>query len=456
MLKTVGVIFVSDNCGKKDIKSLNNLLIELNLLDYEIDKVSIIPQYATLLRFELDMLIKQCDLVLVVAELNDIVFKAIAKVTFQSLKPNTEFQKIVIRLKDTDTYNLPVTTKILLGGNDDVTYPILHIQRIFVLKAQNLNEVVPHLRMHLKQYRSEPICSKVIHVLMNYDTTQLLPELKMSMVNMTYEENGELFVITLESRSFDSIVVDEENIREKLKNNIVQSFVKDHIFDMVYIDRACNIRQALETIEKCITQYGLENIFLSFNGGKDCTVLLHLVRTVLTIKFPDKLKDSILCLYARNWPTFPEQDTFIHQCQVYFNLEIMSLQLGIKDALKDVLRKKPNLKACFMGTRRTDPFSSGLDIFQMTDPDWPQIMRVNPVLDWHYSDIWDYLLYYKVPYCELYDMGFTSLGNILNTTRNPNLIYHDLRHGSDVYLPAYKMLDEDKERSGRDIQNGEK
>lgn len=85
----------------------------------------------------------------------------------------------------------------------------------------------------------------------------------------------------------------------------------------------------------------------------------------------------------------------------------------------------------------------------MTDPNWPQILRVSPLLDWHYSDIWDYLLFYNVPYCKLYDMGFTSLGNTINTKRNPSLIYSDPCTGSETYLPAYKLLKEVKERNGR-------
>lgn len=84
----------------------------------------------------------------------------------------------------------------------------------------------------------------------------------------------------------------------------------------------------------------------------------------------------------------------------------------------------------------------------MTDTHWPQIMRVSPILDWHYSDIWDYLLYYKVPYCELYDKGFTSLGNTVNTTKNPSLMNFKTNE-EEAYLPAYKLLIESKERNGR-------
>ncbi|CAH2010899.1 unnamed protein product [Acanthoscelides obtectus] len=85
----------------------------------------------------------------------------------------------------------------------------------------------------------------------------------------------------------------------------------------------------------------------------------------------------------------------------------------------------------------------------LTDPDWPRIMRVSPLLDWHYSDIWDYLLFYKVPYCKLYDYGYTSLGDASSTNKNPALKCVNVKIGRCVYLPAYKLLNESKERIGR-------
>lgn len=85
----------------------------------------------------------------------------------------------------------------------------------------------------------------------------------------------------------------------------------------------------------------------------------------------------------------------------------------------------------------------------MTDPDWPQVMRVSPLLDWHYSYIWDYLLYFRVPYCTLYDEGYTSLGNMKNTVRNTCLRAYDVFQEQEVYLPACKLMDAKKERNGR-------
>jgi FAD synthetase len=60
----------------------------------------------------------------------------------------------------------------------------------------------------------------------------------------------------------------------------------------------------------------------------------------------------------------------------------------MRPALEAYLRDRPAMKAIFLGTRRTDPHSEFLTPFSPTDKDWPQFMRVNPVLDWHYVEIW--------------------------------------------------------------------
>jgi 3'-phosphoadenosine 5'-phosphosulfate sulfotransferase (PAPS reductase)/FAD synthetase len=53
----------------------------------------------------------------------------------------------------------------------------------------------------------------------------------------------------------------------------------------------------------------------------------------------------------------------------------------------------------------TGSFVENLTHFDKTDKGWPEFMRVHPIIDWTFSDIWDFLLKLRVPYCSLYDEG---------------------------------------------------
>lgn len=60
----------------------------------------------------------------------------------------------------------------------------------------------------------------------------------------------------------------------------------------------------------------------------------------------------------------------------------------MRDAFEDYLLDNSNIKAIFVGTRRTDPFAQTLQHFDPTDHGWPKFVRIHPVLDWHYANVW--------------------------------------------------------------------
>ena len=119
-----------------------------------------------------------------------------------------------------------------------------------------------------------------------------------------------------------------------------------------------------QIIEDCLSDYGPENVFVSFNGGKDCTVLLHLVLSILKNKYFNYLR-PVSCMYVESTNSFKEVNDFIKQMEIFYNLEIVMITKSVKEGLNDFLTIKPNMKAVLMGTRRTDPYSQDLQYFQV-------------------------------------------------------------------------------------------
>lgn len=71
-----------------------------------------------------------------------------------------------------------------------------------------------------------------------------------------------------------------------------------------------------------------------------------------------------------------------------YHLDLKRYALPMRPALEAYLKDTPAIQAIFLGTRRTDPHGEFLTHFDPTDEGWPQFMRVHPVIDWHYVEIW--------------------------------------------------------------------
>jgi FAD synthetase len=197
-------------------------------------------------------------------------------------------------------------------------------------------------------------------------------------------------------------------------------------------------RLSLKVCREVLSQYSLEEIAVSFNGGKDCLVMLILLLAVWD-------EDSGLqTIYVSQTDVFPEMQAFVKECVNAYSLNLKEIRLPLKEAFEFYIQDNPNIKTIFVGTRRCDPWSKHLSHFNPTDRGWPQFLRVHPVIDWHYVEIWDFLRGLDIPYCSLYDQGYTSLGSTHTTRPNPAL-----RVDGKQYKPAYELMDESDERLGR-------
>lgn len=147
---------------------------------------------------------------------------------------------------------------------------------------------------------------------------------------------------------------------------------------------------------------------------------------------------------------YPEMISFMASFGCAFQLNVHEITVGFKQGLFELMEGdreagRDVLKAMFMGTRRDDPDGRLQPVFSPTDPSWPPLCRVNPILEFQYHDIWQFLRIYGLPYCSLYDRGYTSIGTVDDTTTNELLWIPRLqRYAHPWLLPHGKY-----ERIGR-------
>ncbi|KAJ8900788.1 hypothetical protein NDN08_000088 [Rhodosorus marinus] len=219
---------------------------------------------------------------------------------------------------------------------------------------------------------------------------------------------------------------------------------------------ARKLRVAIETIEGALRLYGQDKISIAFNGGKDATVILHLYRAAVAnfvreedvrnqLSEQEKAQRSrVVSMYIVQKDEFPEVEEYVHETDKQYAIDASFLHTSFKEALIEFLNERPKIQAFVLGTRFDDPDGADLQQFSPSSRGWPNFMRINPILEWDYADVWTFLRYFELRYCSLYDVGYTSLGKTTRTRRNPALI---CKNGE--YLPGYMLFDKCMERAGR-------
>ncbi|GAY58820.1 hypothetical protein CUMW_189750, partial [Citrus unshiu] len=242
---------------------------------------------------------------------------------------------------------------------------------------------------------------------------------------------------------------------------------------------------AINVIQRTLALYSIEEVAFSFNGGKDSTVLLHLLRAGYFLHKGEQscsngsLTFPIRTIYFESNSAFPEINSFTYDTASKYVLQLDIIRSDFKSGLEALLNAKP-IRAIFLGVRIGDPTAVGQEQFSPSSPGWPPFMRVNPILDWSYrknikekrkstvkalpnappatkklhctmycKDVWAFILTCKVQYCSLYDQGYTSIGSIHDTLPNALLCVSDSSNNQEKFKPAYKLSDGRLERAGR-------
>lgn len=253
----------------------------------------------------------------------------------------------------------------------------------------------------------------------------------------------------------------------------------------------CNLNLLKSFVDEALQN---KNLFVSFNGGKDCTATLVIVKYYLycNVKGYDYTQESSFLDFIENQSKhsidnesvklvyFIRNDTFQEEIDFCFsvakkeNVKLILLQSNYKTGLQ-YLKDTLKLETVFMGIRKDD-FSSDRnvserDIIQQSDSNYPSFYRLYPVFQFTYREIWILILQSKYDYLCLYDAGFTSIGSKSKTFRNKELELSEylkkheecmsdtdkqqimsllnLQSNSTIHLPAFVLDQFETERGYR-------
>ena len=181
-------------------------------------------------------------------------------------------------------------------------------------------------------------------------------------------------------------------------------------------------------------------------------MLLHLIRAALCIRKDNAEQidglEGIVTFFFDKADDFPDVVQFTKDTDSQYSLGMKIYTTDFFSGLQGLL-EETNVQGIFLGTRSGDPNAGDQQIFSPSSAGWPVFMRINPIMDWSYHDVWEFLILCKLPYCSLYDKGYTSLGSVETTFPNTALARPD-----GNFSPAHMLQDPKLERSGRVKKDG--
>ena len=183
------------------------------------------------------------------------------------------------------------------------------------------------------------------------------------------------------------------------------------------------VEKAKQVIRQASKKWKNNEIAIAWTGGKDSTVLLHLVKEEFKGKVPFKIffNDSTL--------EFKEIYDFVKKIKKDWKLDLLWIKHLPEDLKAYKNAKDKEMKMEIMRIAKINAINYALDKYKIEAfmsgirldehearsketyfSKRPTHDRVHPILDFTIDDIWEYIRSKDVPYVNLYDKGYKSLG----------------------------------------------
>lgn len=248
----------------------------------------------------------------------------------------------------------------------------------------------------------------------------------------------------------------------------IEKFVKANVDRYNYITE-----EAVQFVQQYKDKYSIEDMMVSFSGGKDSTVTSHIVNRALgtnkvlhvfgdtSLEFPYTLEykkrfskneesQGVRILTAKNreknfenlCETVGPPSRVMRWCCTVFKTG--AIQKTIASAFKD----KNNI-LCFQGIRHNESVSRSKYERESKSPKISKQTVVSPIIDWIDYDVWLYILTTKIDFNYAYRLGWTRVGCWCCPNNGGWSEFLAKVHMYDQYVHWHKLLVEFAKQIGK-------
>jgi phosphoadenosine phosphosulfate reductase len=226
------------------------------------------------------------------------------------------------------------------------------------------------------------------------------------------------------------------------------------------LENACTalIDKSKEVVRETFKRFNMNEIAITWTGGKDSTLTLWIIRQVcaednlkvprvMTIDEFDSFEEihDFINRYEKEWKldlTWMLNDDVVKAAHGKLNNKVMVKDLNqrnqdelkridfhedsfpfeaesytgnhlMKTVMFNLFIEQYGIKAIFQGLRRDEQSARAQDeYFEIKEAAHliPEHTRIKPILHFAERDIWNTNTVFKIPYCSLYEKGYRSLG----------------------------------------------
>ncbi|XP_033270492.1 FAD synthase isoform X3 [Orcinus orca] len=338
---TAGIIIVGDEILKGHTQDTNTYFLcrTLRSLGVQVCRVSVVPDEVATIAAEVTSFSSRFTHVLTAGGIgpthDDVTFEAVAQAFGDELRPHPELEGAIKALggEGWEKLSRVPSSARLHYGTDPLTgrpfrFPLVSVQNVYLFPGipELLRRVLEGLK-GLFQNTAVQFHLRELYVAAN--EASIAPILAEAQAHFgrrlglgSYPDWGSNYYqvkLTLDSEEEGPLEECLAYLTARLPQGSLVPYVPNAVeqaSEAVYklTESGSSLREkvagALQTIETALAQYSLTQLCVGFNGGKDCTALLHLFHAAVQKKYPDA-QEPLQILYIRSISPFPELEQFL-------------------------------------------------------------------------------------------------------------------------------------------------